>query len=129
MVLPELLGGVLAGHALEDLGAARVLVDKLCGVKSASGHGMGSCILGEEGGKKGERRKEGKGERGKEGSTSHVVHVRVDDDVQALCAVVLCDIRRGELLRHDGICTGVYGFKNSRFNQESKWSKSGIYKL
>lgn len=58
MVLPELLGGVLAGHALEDLGAARVLVDKLCGVESASGHGMGSCVLGEEGGKKG---KGGKG--------------------------------------------------------------------
>ena len=30
MVLPELLGGVLAGHALEDLGAARVLVEEVC---------------------------------------------------------------------------------------------------
>lgn len=27
--LPEWLGGVLAGHSLEDLGAAWVLVDKL----------------------------------------------------------------------------------------------------
>ena len=30
VVLPELLGGVLAGHALEDLGAARVVVEKAC---------------------------------------------------------------------------------------------------
>jgi hypothetical protein len=29
VVLPELLGGVLAGHALEDLGAAGVLVDEV----------------------------------------------------------------------------------------------------
>ena len=32
MVLPELLGGVLAGDALEDLGAAGVLVDEACDV-------------------------------------------------------------------------------------------------
>lgn len=30
VVLPELLGGVLAGHALEDLGAARVVVEEAC---------------------------------------------------------------------------------------------------
>jgi hypothetical protein len=30
VVLPELLGGVLARDALEDLGAAGVLVDEVC---------------------------------------------------------------------------------------------------
>ena len=33
VVLPELLGGVLAGHALEDLGAARVVVEEACGLR------------------------------------------------------------------------------------------------
>jgi hypothetical protein len=36
VVLPELLGGVLAGHALEDLGAARVVVDEACCARVAS---------------------------------------------------------------------------------------------
>jgi len=30
VVLPELLGGILAGDALQDAGAARVLVEELC---------------------------------------------------------------------------------------------------
>jgi hypothetical protein len=33
MVLPELLGRVLAGHALEDLGAAGVVVEEACGLR------------------------------------------------------------------------------------------------
>ena len=36
VVLPELLGGVLAGHALEDLGAAGVVVEEACRVASVS---------------------------------------------------------------------------------------------
>lgn len=31
VVLPELLGGVPAGHALQDLSAARVHVEEVCG--------------------------------------------------------------------------------------------------
>ena len=33
MIFPELLGGVLAGDALEDLGASGVVVDKVCGTR------------------------------------------------------------------------------------------------
>jgi hypothetical protein len=39
MVFPKLLGGVLAGDSLEDLGSAWVLVYEACGVMSAR-----SCV-------------------------------------------------------------------------------------
>lgn len=55
MILPKLLGRVLAGHALQDLGAARVLVDEFGhvvdgGVDDAVQDGLvGSLLCGVDG--------------------------------------------------------------------------------
>jgi hypothetical protein len=75
MVFPELLRGVLAGDALEDLGAAGVFVDEAWGVRVSMP--MPISMVGRVRG--GDGREEGEEE--KEGNTSYVVDVLVDDDV------------------------------------------------
>lgn len=98
MVLPELLGGVLAGHALEDLGAAGVLVDevwRLVAVSSAVWGGLSgrplsaSPVVGLVVGKQ-------------EAHTGNIVDAVIDDDEHALLVLVLGDLGLGELLRHGG---------------------------
>lgn len=85
VVLPELLGGVLAGDALEDLGASGVLFEEVCG------WGGGRWL-------------ESDGMEGGEGpSTGDVVDAVVDDDVHAGGLVLVGgDVGLGEGLGHGG---------------------------
>lgn len=87
MVLPELLGRVLAGHPLEDLGAARVLVEEVwkCVRKTILGRWL---------------------ERWQKMLTCDVVHAIVDDDPHAVALVlVLGDVGHAVLVRHVvGLC-------------------------
>lgn len=82
MVLPELLGRVLAGHPLQDLGAAWVLVEEVWRVSGGL-----LCVM-IQGGRKGML-------------TCDVVHATVDDDPHAVALVlVLGDVGHGVLVRH-----------------------------
>ena len=92
VVLPELLGGVLAGHALEDLGAAGVVVEEACGLRRLAvllefEANFGSEVL----------RVSVSGRH-----TGNVVDAVVDDDEHVVALLVLGDLGLGELLGHDG---------------------------
>jgi hypothetical protein len=80
VVFPELLAGVLAGNALQDLGSARVFLDECCPEELAL-------------------RKQGWiGAR----RTSYIIHVRVDDNIQSRIGILVCGhIGGGERLGHD----------------------------
>lgn len=82
VVLPELLGRVLAGHPLQDLGATWVLVEE---VWCASGGLLYAMVQGVRKGM----------------LTCDVVDASVDDDPHAVALVlVLGDVGHGVLVRH-----------------------------
>lgn len=105
VVLPELLGGVLAGHALEDLCAARVVVEEACGLRRLAAvfplrrricfqaDFWWSPPLGDSTNKGGEGK-----------HTGNVVDAVVDNDEHALLVLVLGDLGLGVLLGHGGGC-------------------------
>lgn len=98
VVLPELLGRVLACHALEDLGAARVLVDEIYGMSTKA-----QASQEEPGANERRMRANGREGRGSMLLTCNVVHTAVDDYVHAILLVfMLADLLRCERLRHAG---------------------------
>lgn len=96
MVLPELLCGVLAGHALEDLGAARVVVEEACGLRRlADAHvSVPFAVWG--------MTMQCEGVSQVRRLTGNVVDAIIDDDVHARLVLVLGDFGLGELLGHGG---------------------------
>lgn len=88
VVLPELLGRVLADHPLEDLGAAGVLVNELWQEKSAQElPSTGEAVWGH---------------------TCHIVDAGVDDNPHAVGLIgVLCNIGLCVLSRHFFCILGV----------------------
>lgn len=104
MVFPELLGGVLAGDALEDLGSAWVLVGKVYRICQSSSWVMAVYVGAQELRFWGTPRLVVVGACGGR-LTSDVVDVGVYDDVEAfLGVVVLGNFCGGELLRHVELC-------------------------
>lgn len=120
MILPKLLARVFTGYALEDLGAAWVLVLELCLCQlrpfifhpnPISPAIVRNARVGGDGEWRGgpghlAAEQEGMSRRGKERRsqarrhTSNVINTVINNDVKALLAVVLLDLCWGELFGH-----------------------------